>query len=69
MPAVAKLSLGMEFCGPLEGISMGAIQAIWHWKGGGRAGGYDDEELDAILLKEFHEGGFIPLPPKLPRRE
>ena len=58
-PSMRNFDLSREFCGLFEGISMDAIQAIWHWKGGGRVGGYDDEELDAILLKALREGGFI----------
>jgi hypothetical protein len=58
-PGFRNFDLSNAFRENFEGVSSEAIQAIWYWKRGGRMGGYDDEQLDAILMKAFEEAGLL----------
>ena len=53
-PDYRNFDLSQEFCSELTCPDiLDAIQAIWYWNRpeGGRAGGFSDDELDAILLR------------------
>jgi hypothetical protein len=60
-PELNNYELARIFSANFERISGEAIQAIWYWNSGrrgGRMGGHDDDELDAILMEKLQEAGY-----------
>lgn len=58
-PKFQNYDLAIAFFENLGGISGEATQAIWHWKNGREKGGFEDEELDQILIGALKEAGYV----------
>lgn len=50
--------IAWEFCSEFENLSGEANQCIWHWKGGRRKVGFEDNELDQNLHRLLMEAGY-----------
>jgi len=54
--------LATMFQKEFEHISLDAIQGIWYWKSGRsgeKGGGYNDDELNAVLISDLQKAGYL----------
>jgi hypothetical protein len=52
-PDADNTEISCIFCELVDHTPTGVVQAIWYWKAGGARNGLEDDELDAIILKEM----------------
>ena len=58
-PRIGNHELARNFCEWLGGAPIDAVRAIWYWKDGGKAYGYDDEKVDANVMQALREENLI----------
>jgi hypothetical protein len=64
---LSNYELATMFRAEFERISIEAIQAIWYWKSGRsgqKGGGFNDDDLNMVLMLNLQEAGYLSnLPP------
>jgi len=61
-PELSNYELATMFRAEFRQISMEATQAIWYWKSGRsgqKGGGFNDDELNAVLILILQEAGYL----------
>lgn len=61
-PELSNYELATMFRSEFGRISLEAIQAIWYWKSGRhgqKGGGFNDDDLNTVLILNLQEAGYL----------